>query len=218
MRGFFITGTDTEVGKTRLSVAFVDLLKAQHYQVAAMKPVASGCEQTAQGLRNDDAIQLSQAASMVLPYESVNPYAFKPAIAPHLAAQQAQIEINLSTLLNHFKQIQQQSDAVIVEGAGGWLVPINNRQTLADLALAIQLPVIMVVAIKLGCINHALLTAQAIRASGMALAGWVANDFLDAPQSNEMITSIKTRITAPCLGHVPKLATATSAAAYLQLP
>lgn len=217
-QGFFMTGTDTEVGKTRISVAVIELLKQQGLRVAAMKPVASGCALTVEGFRNSDALQLSQAASVKLPYDTVNPYAFAPAIAPHLAAQYTQTQISLETLLNQYQQLAQQADTVVVEGAGGWRVPINADQTMADVAAAFQLPIILVVAIKLGCINHALLTAEAIRSQGLTLAGWVANDFLSELHSEEIIQSIQTRIGVVCLGHVPALAADQSASDYLTLP
>jgi len=216
-KGFFITGTDTEVGKTRISVAVIELLKQQGLRVAAMKPVASGCELTDEGLRNSDAVQLSEVASLNMPYHMVNPYAFAPAIAPHLAAQYAQKDIVLEVLEKQFQALAQQTDTIVVEGAGGWQVPINADQTIADLAAAFQLPVILVVAIKLGCINHALLTADAIRSQGLTLAGWVANDFLSEKHSEDIIQSIQTRIDAPCFGRVPALADNQSAADYLTL-
>lgn len=217
-QGFFITGTDTEVGKTRISVGVIELLKQQGLRVAAMKPVASGCESTDEGLRNEDAVQLSEAASVKSPYYTVNPYAFAPAIAPHLAAQYTDTEIVLLLLEQHFQALAQQADSIVVEGAGGWQVPINADQTLADVAVAFQLPVILVVAIKLGCINHALLTADAILSKGLALAGWVANDFLSEKHSEDIINSIQSRINAPCLGRVPALTAAQSAAGFLTLP
>lgn len=217
-QGYFITGTDTEVGKTRISVAVIELLKQQGLQVAAMKPVASGCDWTDEGLRNADAMQLSEAASLKLPYYKVNPYAFEPAIAPHLAAQYSETEIVLLLLEQHFQALAQQADSIVVEGAGGWQVPINAAQTLADVAVAFQLPVILVVAIKLGCINHALLTANAIRSQGLALAGWVANDFLSEKHSEDIIESIQSRINATCLGRVPALTAEQSAAGFLMLP
>lgn len=216
-QGFFVTGTDTEVGKTVISVGLIQALQKQGLSVAAMKPVASGCQMTADGLRNDDALALQQAADIKTDYQTINPYAFAPAIAPHIAAQQAGVEIDLSKLLGQFQQLQNIADVVVVEGAGGWLVPLNDQQTIADLAVKINLPVVLVVAIKLGCINHALLTADSIRASGLTLAGWVANDFLGDSQHDAIITSIDSRIGALCLGVVPRLKKADNAGSYLQL-
>jgi len=215
MSGFFVTGTDTEVGKTRISVALIELLQQQGGIIAGMKPVASGCERTAQGLRNDDALQLSQQANIELPYDVINPYAFEPAIAPHIAAQQAGIEIDLKKIKENFTQIKQQSDVIVVEGAGGWLVPLNKTQTMADLASALDLPIILVVGIKLGCINHALLTVKTIESTGLKLHGWVANQQAPNQQAEEIIKTLQQDIDAPCLGHVPQLEAGTSASEYI---
>ena len=148
MNGFFVTGTDTEVGKTRVSVALIELLQQQGKTVAGMKPIASGCENTPEGLRNEDAIALIKQANIELPYDVINPYAFEPAIAPHIAAEQAGITIDLSLIKQCYQDIQQQADAVVVEGAGGWLVPLNKQHTMADLAVQLELPVILVIAIR----------------------------------------------------------------------
>ncbi len=216
-QGFFVTGTDTEVGKTVISVGLINQLQQQGLRVVAMKPVASGCEMTTQGLRNEDALALQAAADIKVTYEQVNPYAFAPAIAPHIAAKQADTEIDLQRLADVYQQLQHQADATVVEGAGGWLVPLNDKQTIADLAVQIKLPVVLVVAIKLGCINHALLSAQSIRSSGLELAGWVANDFLGDSQNAAIIDAINSRIGARCLGVVPRLKKADNAGAYLKL-
>ncbi len=216
-QGFFVTGTDTEVGKTVISVGLIHALQDQGLKVAAMKPVASGCQMTAHGLRNDDALALQQAADIQVDYPAINPYAFESPIAPHIAAQQAEVSIDLTRLLQGYQQLKSMSDAVVVEGAGGWLVPLNDKQSIADLAIKIELPVVLVVAIKLGCINHALLTADSIRSIGLPLAGWVANDFLDNDQHDEIIQSIKARINAPCLGVVPRLKKTDNAGKYLKL-
>jgi dethiobiotin synthetase len=213
----FVTGTDTEVGKTRISVGLIKVLQQQGLRVAAMKPVASGCEWQDGQWQNEDALALIQQADIKLPYSQVNPYAFEPAIAPHLAAEQIGQTISLNRIETQFAAMQLQADAIVVEGAGGWLVPLNDQQTIADLAKALQLPVVLVVAIKLGCINHALLTVQAIADSGLTLAGWVANDFLQDPQSAAIIQSLVKRISSPCLGIVPKLADNEDASAYLNL-
>ncbi|HAO23838.1 MULTISPECIES: dethiobiotin synthase [unclassified Methylophaga] len=213
----FVTGTDTEVGKTRISVGLIKVLQQQGLKVAAMKPIASGCEWQDGQWKNEDALALSQQADIKLPYSQINPYAFEPAIAPHLAAEQVGQTISLNLIETQFAAMQLQADAIVVEGAGGWLVPLNDQQTIADLAKALQLPVVLVVAIKLGCINHALLTVQAIAVSGLTLAGWVANDFLQDPQSAAIIRSLADRISSPCLGIVPKLADNEDASAYLNL-
>ena len=216
-KSLFVTGTDTEVGKTRISVGLIKVLQQQGLKVAAMKPVASGCEWLERRWQNEDALALSQQADIKLPYSQINPYAFEPAIAPHLAAEQVEKTINIDVIHAHFAAIKSQADAVVVEGAGGWLVPLNEKETLADLAKTLQLPVVLVVAIKLGCINHALLTVQAIANSGLMLAGWVANDFLQDDQSTAIIRSLTQRIDSPCLGVVPKLKDGEDASAYLNL-
>ena len=206
MTRLFVAGTDTDVGKTRISVALMQLLAASGMRVAAMKPVASGCELTTQGLRNDDALQLIEQATVALPYEVVNPYAFEPAIAPHIAAEQVDTQIEMAVIQQQFDAIKQQADGIIVEGAGGWLVPIGGGQTLADVAVSLDLPVVLVVGIRLGCINHALLTVEAIKRSGLPLYGWVANNVAECAESDAIIDTLKTMISSPCLGIIPVLA------------
>lgn len=205
-RGFFITGTDTEVGKSWVSAGLMAKLQQQGHRVAGMKPVASGCHETADGLRNEDALLLQRQASMAVDYDLINPYAFRPAIAPHLAAAQAGIRIKLGKITERFIRLKGLADSVVVEGVGGWLVPLNEEESVADLAEALQLPVILVVGLRLGCINHALLTAESIRASGCTLAGWVANT-VDAKMAlpEESVAAIALRIDAPLLGVVPHL-------------
>lgn len=202
-KGFFITGTDTGVGKSFISAVLMKTLQQMGLQVAGMKPVASGCELTPEGLHNEDALLLQRHASQPADYSLINPYAFAPPIAPHLAAQQVGVTIEFAPILERFVKLQQMSDVVVVEGAGGWLVPLNEHQSIADLAAALQLPVIIVVAIRLGCINHALLTAQAVRASGCTLAGWIANHTQPMDEHRvETIQSISHRIAAPQLGEI----------------
>jgi len=217
MNSVFVTGTDTDVGKTRISVAIIELLQREGKRVAAMKPIASGCEVTIDGLRNDDALKLSQQADVKLAYELINPYTFAPAIAPHIAAEQVNTAIELALIKQQFDLIQQQSDAVVVEGAGGWLVPLNQTETMADLAISLDLPVILVVDIRLGCINHALLTVKAIESTGLKLQGWIANNLGQNPESIEIVETLTQRIWAPCLGYVPRLEANESAADYLVL-
>jgi dethiobiotin synthetase len=175
MTGFFITGTDTEVGKTVVATALVRALVSRGLRVAVMKPVASGSQRTPQGLRNDDALALIAASNVAAPYERVNPYCFEPAISPHIAAEEARIVIDLSHIQGNFSALAAEADCVIVEGAGGWLAPIGPRATMKDLADALELPVVLVVGVRLGCINHALLTKLAIEAQGARFAGWIAN-------------------------------------------
>ncbi len=215
MQSVFVTGTDTGVGKTLISTALIAWLQQQGLTVAAMKPVASGCTNTPYGLQNDDALKLSKQANVDLPYIQVNPYAFAPAIAPHIAASQAGIDIDLAVIDQRYHQVSQQADAVVVEGAGGWLVPINDGQTMADIAVMLGLAVVLVVAIRLGCINHALLTVKAITSTGLTLQGWVANHPHMNAQSKAIIATLKHHIHAPCLGIIPTLNNKQTAVSYL---
>ena len=205
-RGYFITGTDTGIGKTVVTLCLMRWLQGRGLRVAAMKPVASGCERTLDGLRNEDALKLQQQASMPLDYEAVNPYAFEPPIAPHIAARQAGEKIRIDIIRRGMQQLAGDADIVCVEGVGGWLVPLNGRETVADLAISLGLGVVMVVGMRLGCLNHALLSARAIEASGAPLAGWVANCMPPAADYLEdTISTIKSMICAPLLGVVPAL-------------
>jgi len=205
-KGYFITGTDTSIGKSWCAAALIWKLRQQGYTVTGMKPIASGCVETAEGLRNEDALLLQQLSSIPMPYDEINPYAFEPAIAPHIAAKQAGIHIDLDVIKQHFKTLSTHSDFTVVEGVGGWQVPLNNQQTIADLAITLELPVIMVVGLRLGCINHALLTANQIQQSGSHLAGWIANSI--EPDMSEQLSNIETlrdMISAPLLGTTPYL-------------
>jgi len=205
--GYFITGTDTDVGKTVITLGLMQHLRQQGKTVAAMKPVASGCEQTPEGLRNEDAVQLLQQSSICLDYDLANPYAFEPAIAPHIAAARCGVHIDPEKILQVYAGLANQADCVLVEGVGGWQVPLNDKTTMAGLAVLLGLDVILVVAMRLGCLNHALLTAADIQSSGLKLAGWVANCLpstqMEAAEEN--INSLKSRISAPLLGVVPAL-------------
>lgn len=204
---FFIAGTDTDAGKTVVAAGLLTAANRKQLSTLAMKPVAAGCERTEYGLRNDDALQLQAAMSLELPYEQVNPVALEPAIAPHIAAHQAGKRLVVSQLAGFCRgALMQPADLFLVEGAGGWRVPLSRGETLADLARELQLPVILVVGMKLGCINHALLTAEAIANDGLPLAGWVAN--CREPAMAELEANIQTlqqQIPAPCLGVVPYL-------------
>ncbi|MCF6209427.1 MAG: dethiobiotin synthase [Gammaproteobacteria bacterium] len=208
MAGIFVTGTDTDVGKTHIALGLMAALQQRGLCVAAMKPVSAGCELDGsdgdQGLRNDDALQLSAQSSVAIPYRTLNPYAFEPAIAPHIAAQVVGVTMQLGVLERACAEIENQADVVVVEGAGGWLVPVNARQTLADLAVALRFPVVLVVGIRLGCLNHALLSAESIRARGLTLAGWVANEIsTQVVCVEENITALSQRLLAPLLGRIP---------------
>ncbi|VAX12328.1 Dethiobiotin synthetase [hydrothermal vent metagenome] len=199
-RGLFITGTDTEVGKTVVSVALLTMLKRQGLSTAAMKPVASGAVKTNDQFINDDALQLQQAASINASYAQVNPYVFPEAIAPHIAAAQAGLEIDFAIIKQAFQHLAENSDFILVEGVGGWLAPLNRQQTVADLALALELPVLLVVGLRLGCINHALLSARAIEQSGATLLGWIANKVQgDYPCVDDNIEAISQRLNVPLL-------------------
>ena len=199
-KGFFVTGTDTGIGKTTVSCALLYAFAAQGKKVAGMKPIAAGSE-NGQWL---DVELLLAATNVNVARQHINPYAFDLPIAPHIAAQQAGMEIDLAVIHRAYRELSATADIVIVEGAGGFLVPVNQHQTGADLAKILNLPVILVVGMRLGCLNHALLTAQAIKAAGLTLAGWVAN-CMD-PQMlvlSENIAALEQRLDGPLLGVVP---------------
>jgi dethiobiotin synthetase len=205
-QGYFITGTDTGVGKTVVTLGLMQGLQNRGHRVAGMKPVASGCEVTPAGLRNDDALRLQAQASIPLDYAEVNPYPFAPPIAPHLAAASAGCRIELDAIHAGVRQLAGRADRLCVEGIGGWLVPLNGRETVADLAGRLGLGIILVVGIRLGCLNHALLTVRAIEAAGLEMAGWVANILPPRPEcAEDNINYLKTMIFAPFLGVVPVL-------------
>lgn len=214
---YFITGTDTGVGKTLLSCALLHAFAARGDRVAGFKPVAAGCDERD---HNDDALALRAASSMQLTYGQVNPYCFPHAIAPHLAARHAGVRIEFRRIQTSYHELASQADEVIVEGAGGFLVPLNDKQTSADLAKELDLPVILVVGMRLGCLNHALLTVRAIADHQLECAGWIAN-ILDAdmPALQENIEALRERIAAPLLGIVPHQAQpdAHAVATHLQL-
>lgn len=174
--GFFVTGTDTGVGKTRVSAGLIAALRGQGLRVAGMKPVASGCTATPAGLRNDDALELMAASGLDVPYGRINPYAFAPAIAPHLAAADVGVTIRFDAIAQAFGELVSQADWVVVEGVGGWRVPLGPDGDVADLAMRLKLPVVLVVGLRLGCLNHAALTAADVRRCGLPLAGWVGNE------------------------------------------
>lgn len=203
----FITGTDTDVGKTVVACGFLAAANQQGLRTAAIKPVAAGCEMTEQGMTNSDALQLQAAASHKLSYQQINPVALEPAIAPHIAAAEAGVRMSASRLVGYCRGVSLLPvDMVVIEGAGGWRVPINSRETLADVARELECAVIVVVGMRLGCLNHALLTMEAIRRDGLQIAGWVAN-ILDTemPRLQENIDTLKQSINEPCLGIVPRL-------------
>lgn len=201
MKSVFVTGTDTGVGKTQVSCALMRQLIAEGYRVVGMKPVASGAQYDDGKLVNEDALHLMATANVDVPYEWVNPYCFEAAIAPHLAAQRAGIQITLEAIHRAYQQLATIADVVVVEGVGGWAVPINATQTMADVAVMLSLPVIMVVGMRLGCLNHAQLTAQSILASTLPFAGWIANT-LDPmmPALQENMDTLKEVLQIPLIG------------------
>ncbi|HUA88306.1 MAG TPA: dethiobiotin synthase, partial [Steroidobacteraceae bacterium] len=171
----FVTGTDTGVGKTVIACALVRAFAARGERVAVMKPIASGAIAGSEGLRNEDALALLRAANVALPYAQANPFCFEPAISPHIAAEEAKISIDIGTIVNEYASIAALSDRVVVEGAGGWLAPISAAGTMADLARALGAPALLVVGLRLGCLNHAGLTRRAIASAGAPFGGWIAN-------------------------------------------
>ena len=199
---WFISGTDTEIGKTWTTLALLRYLQ-QSQTVIAMKPIASGCIPTAQGLRNDDALLLQQANHIACDYQQLNPYTFIPPIAPHLAAQQSQQQIDLDVIKHAYLQLQQKAQRILIEGVGGWRVPLSAAHSLTDLVHHLEADVILVVGLKLGCINHTLLSATCIQADGHHLIGWIANHLHANTDQQAVIDSIAQRIGVPLLGEVP---------------
>jgi dethiobiotin synthetase len=203
-RGVFVTGTDTEVGKTVVAAALTRSLAQAGYRVAVMKPIAAGAEVTPQGLRNADAVQLMAASNVPADYEMVNPYCLPLPASPHIAAANAGIRIENAPIVRAFERLATPPTFVVVEGAGGWLAPISDTETMADIAAALDLPVLLVVGLRLGCLNHALLTARAIEASGLPFAGWIGNylhPLFDHAEEN--LATLRARLTAPLLDVVP---------------
>ncbi|AIR68386.1 dethiobiotin synthase [Dickeya fangzhongdai] len=203
---WFVTGTDTEVGKTVASVALLQAARRAGYRTAGYKPVASGCDVTPHGIRNSDALQLQANSSVALPYDAVNPLAFLEPTSPHIVSAAEQRPIAFSTLSSGLRELERQADWVLIEGAGGWFTPLSARQTFADWVQQEALPVILVVGVKLGCINHAMLTAQAVQQAGLRLAGWVAN-VVQPPgrHHHAYLQTLQARIPAPMLGEIPYL-------------
>jgi dethiobiotin synthetase len=198
VRGLFVTGTDTGVGKTRVAVALIHALRAQGLRVAVMKPVSAG---SVPSELNEDVAMLLQAANVAADLRDVNPYAFAEPVAPHIAAQQAGVRIDLPVIVAAYSRLAARADVVVVEGAGGWRVPLNEREDMADLAQALGLPIVLVVGLRLGCLNHALLTAESIAARGLPWAGWVGNSI--EPEMAQLAANLETlgaRLPGPCLG------------------
>ena len=202
---WFITGTDTDAGKTVFATALLRACLHNGYTTAALKPIAAGGVSTDAGFFNQDSLLLQAAASQNNSYQQVNPYLFKQAIAPHIAAKNDNREILLDQCVECCSSVMDSdADVIVVEGAGGWLVPLNSQHNMADLAGALGCEIILVVGLKLGCINHALLTVAAVERSGLRLAGWVANHLSsDMPSYQENIATLQQRITAPLIAEIP---------------
>jgi dethiobiotin synthetase len=202
----FVTGTDTSIGKTWVSAGIMRGFAGTGLRVAGMKPVASGCRRSRHGLRNADAELLQSLATVRCEYAQVNPAPLREAVAPHIAAARSGAVIDLERIRAAFLELRGRADAVVVEGVGGWRVPLSGSETTADMVRELGLPVVLVVGLRLGCINHALLSAESVAGSGLLLAGWVANhlrrDYKDGPA---IVNFLSERIAAPLLGVVPHL-------------
>ena len=220
---WFVTGTDTDVGKTLVSCALLHALRARGLSAVGMKPVASGCRMTAEGARHADAEALIAASGVSVEYALVNPYALPVATAPHLAAQAAGIVISIETITQTFAQLQTRAQAIVVEGVGGWLVPLDATHSMAEVAVRLHLPVVLVVGIRLGCLNHALLTVAAIEHAGCRLAGWVANRLSSDADGvlKDYVVALSERLPAPLVGEIPYMrgasADTTQAARYIRI-
>jgi dethiobiotin synthetase len=206
MASLYVSGTDTGIGKTRASVTLLHVLRQRGLRAVGMKPLASGCERGADGWRNDDALALQQASDPRPAYDDVNPYALPQPLAPELAARDAGIDVALGPILAAHARLAAQADIVVVEGVGGWAAPLSASLDQADLARALRTPVVLVVGLRLGCINHARLSARAIVADGLALAGWIASDVdPDMAQRDANFALLEQRMPAPCWGRLPYL-------------
>tara|TARA_S200000501_G_C20872240_1_gene764860 strand:+ start:10920 stop:11618 length:699 start_codon:yes stop_codon:yes gene_type:complete len=219
---WFITGTDTDAGKTVFATGLLSACTDAGFLTAALKPVAAGGIHLKDGFFNEDALMLQVAASQKDSYKDVNPYLFEQPIAPHIAAANEGRKIGFSECVERCRSIiDSPADIVVVEGAGGWLVPLNDQKTVADLAEPLGCEIILVVGLKLGCLNHALLTVASIEASGLKLAGWVANHLSsDMPYNHENIATLKEKIVAPLVAEIPFLSAidTESSAVYIDIP
>ncbi len=210
MPGYFITGTDTGVGKTWVTLALMKAMQNKGKVVVGMKPVACGCKETRDGLRNDDAVKILQQSSkrpsQTLDYKTVNPYAFEQAVAPHIAAGLAGVKIDIEKIADDFYLLKESADCVLVEGIGGWCVPLGSEDMLADLVKRLDLQVILIIGLRLGCINHALSTVRAIQADEVNLCGWMTSQ-LDPDYAflEETMMTLQARISAPLLGNLPHM-------------
>ncbi len=205
-RGVFVTGTDTGIGKTVAACALLHALRREGIRAVGMKPVAAGCEMAAGVLQNDDALALARASAFAPDPDLLNPYRFAEPIAPHLAARDAGVRIDIAVIEQAFDALSAQSDFVVVEGAGGLLVPLGPNLSFADLAKTLGLPVVVVVGLRLGCLNHAMLTVEVLQRRGLPAAGWIANQ-VDAHmlRRDDNIEALKERVPLPFLGMIPYL-------------
>ncbi|MGH8249463.1 MAG: dethiobiotin synthase [Steroidobacteraceae bacterium] len=203
-RSYFVTGTDTGVGKTLVTAALLRRLREAGIRVAGMKPVAAGAVDGPEGRANEDALLLQAESSVRHPYAIVNPWLFEPAIAPHIAAAEAGITIDTAPIVAAHERLSESAEVVLAEGAGGLLVPLDARRSCAELPGLLGMEVVLVVGIRLGCLNHALLTAEAIAARGLTLAGWIGNAIDPAfDRASANCATLEARLPAPCLGRVP---------------
>lgn len=219
---FFVTGTDTGVGKTLVTAALLHKAKQQNKKAYGLKPISAGCVDTGSGLQNEDALQIMQENGVELSYAQVNPIALKAAKAPHIAAAEEGKRLDLNRLEGMIRgALMTPAELRLIEGAGGWRIPLSPSQQLAHLPVTLDVPIILVVGMRLGCLNHALLTAEAIHRDGLSLAGWVANSPAEPMDSlAENINTLQHCIAAPLLGQIPYLnkSSAGEAAAYINLP
>ncbi|MDW6017393.1 dethiobiotin synthase [Vibrio plantisponsor] len=220
INALFIAGTDTDVGKTVASKAILQAIASKGFTTIGYKPVAAGCERTEQGLRNSDALHLMKVATQEMPYDDVNPYALELPASPHIAAKHENLTIDYKVLSDKLAYLKTKADTVLVEGAGGWRVPVSDTDCLSSWVKQEKLPVVLVVGVKLGCLSHALLTAESIEADGLTIVGWVANRINPGTEHYaEIIEVLESRIRAPKLGEIPYVPSAkrTELGKYINL-
>lgn len=219
MSSYFVTGTDTGVGKTLVAAALLHALAKRHPRVVGMKPVAAGHVRVGAAWTSEDALALREASTVQVPPELDNPILLPDPLSPHIAAERAGVRIDIALLVGRYRELLGHADAVVVEGAGGFHVPLSDDETGADLAQALALPIVLVVGLRLGCLNHAALTAEAIHARGLKLAGWVANRIDPAMLAQEdNIAWLRRRLAAPLLADIAYQATPDARAIAIQLP
>ncbi|CAM2832036.1 MULTISPECIES: dethiobiotin synthase [Vibrio] len=220
INALFIAGTDTDVGKTVASKAILQAIANKGFTTIGYKPVAAGCERTEQGLRNSDALHLMKVATQEMPYDDVNPYALELPASPHIAAKHENLTIDYKVLSDKLAYLKTKADTVLIEGAGGWRVPVSDTDCLSSWVKQEKLPVVLVVGVKLGCLSHALLTAESIEADGLTIVGWVANRINPGTEHYaEIIEVLESRIRAPKLGEIPYIPSAkrTELGKYINL-